>query len=66
MEYTERNSRINSVGSESLVWVQDNSGREFSCSLDTFSSNVRSINDLNQHERNSCQDINLIVGTERW
>lgn len=66
MEYTERNPRVNAVGYESLVWVQDDNGKEFSCTLDTSRNGVRSINDLNDHERASCMDVNLIVGTERW
>lgn len=66
MECTERDLGVSSVGYESLVWVRDNSGREFSCSLDNSRSGVRSIGDLTDHERASCMDVNQIVGTERW
>ena len=30
MEYTERDAKITSVGYESLVWVRDDNGKEFS------------------------------------
>lgn len=66
MEFMERDPRVNSVGYESLVWVRDNSGKEFSCSLDAVRDGVRSIDDLSDHERSSCMDVNLIIGTERW
>jgi hypothetical protein len=66
MEFTERDSSIGSVGYESMVWVQDDNGREFSCTLDHSRSNVRSFNDLSEHERTSCMNVNQIVGTERW
>jgi hypothetical protein len=66
MEYNERDSRIGSVGYESMVWVRDNEGHEFSCTLDHSRSNVRSLDDLNDHERDSCMNVNQIIGTERW
>ena len=65
MEYIERDPRINAVGYESMVWVQDNSGREFSCTLDT-ARGVRNFGDLTEHERTSCMDVNAILGDERW
>jgi hypothetical protein len=27
---------------------------------------VKSIDELSDHERQSCMDVNLLVGTERW
>jgi hypothetical protein len=66
MEYIERDPRVNAVGYESLVWVRDHSGREMSCSLDAARGGVRNIDDLTDHERSSCMDVNLIVGDERW
>ena len=65
MEYIERDPRISAVGYESMVWVQDNSGREFSCTLDT-SRSVRGFGDLTEHERSSCMNVNAILGDERW
>ena len=66
MEFTERDSRIGSVGYESMVWVRDNEGREFSCTLDRSRGDVRTLNDLSEHERSSCMNVNQIIGTERW
>lgn len=66
MEFTERDLRVNAVGYESLVWVRDDSGKEFSCSLDSARNGVRGIGDLTDHERASCMDVSMIVGTERW
>ena len=66
MEFTERDLRVNAVGYESLVWVRDDNGKEFSCSLDSTRNGIRSIDDLTDHERASCMDVSLIVGTERW
>ena len=66
MEFTERDPRVNAVGYESLVWVRDDNGKEFSCSLDNARNGVHTIHDLTQHERTSCMDVNLIIGTERW
>jgi len=63
MEFIERDPEVNSVGYESLVWVEDDSGNEFSCSLDSTRSGVQSIGDLTDHERSSCTNINQI---ERW
>ena len=65
MEYIERDPRISAVGYESMVWVQDNSGREFSCTLDS-ARKVRSFGDLTDHERASCMNVNAILGDERW
>ncbi len=66
MEYSERDPKVNAVGYESLVWVQDDTGTEFSCTLDTARNGVRSIHELNEHERASCMNVNAIVGDERW
>ncbi len=66
MEYNERDRNVQSVGYESLVWVRDDEGHEFSCSLDTSRGGVNSLDDLTEHERASCMDVNSIIGTERW
>ena len=66
MEFTERDQSIGNVGYESMVWVRDDNGREFSCTLDRARGGVRSLGDLSEHERSSCMDVSLIVGTERW
>ena len=66
MEFTERDRNIGNVGYESMVWVRDDDGREFSCTLDSSRGGIRSLSDLSEHERSSCMDVSLIVGTERW
>lgn len=66
MEFMERDLGVNTVGYESLVWVRDDNGREFSCSLEHNRSGVRRLDDLSDHERRSCMDVSVIVGTERW
>ncbi|WP_448874306.1 hypothetical protein [Desulfobulbus propionicus] len=66
MEFTERDNRLGDVGYASLVWVRDDEGREFSCTLDRSRGNVRSLGDLSEHERVSCMNVNQIIGTERW
>ncbi len=53
-------------GYESLVWVNDKDGQEFVCSLDNNRENPKSFNDLSEHEKRSCRNVNEIVGTERW
>lgn len=66
MEYSERDLGVHNVGYESLVWVNDDNGKEFSCSLDRIRGGIKSFRDLTDHEKASCMDVNLIVGTERW
>lgn len=52
-------------GYESLVWVNDQHGKEFVCSI-AQGDNNRSFEDLSEEEKKSCSDVNQIVGTERW
>lgn len=66
MEIIERDLGVRGVGYESMVWVRDDNGTEFSCSLDSPRSGIRSLGDLTDHERTSCMDVSVIVGTERW
>lgn len=66
MNAIERDHTITAAGYESLVWVNDHEGREYSCTLDTPRGAVTTIEELNDHERRSCMDVNLLVGTERW
>ena len=54
------------IGYEGLVWVNDKEGREFVCTLDSNRKNPRTFEDLSEHERSSCCNVNEIVGTERW
>lgn len=66
MEFNERDRGIGDFGYESMVWVRDDKGHEFNCTLDHARDGVRSMDDLSDHERASCININSIVGTERW
>ncbi len=66
MEFNERDKSIGDVGYESMVWVHDDKGREFNCTLDHARSGVKSLDDLSEHERASCMNVNSIIGTERW
>lgn len=66
MEYSERNLKITSAGYESLVWVRDDDGKEFSCTLDANRGNVKKFDELTEHEKKSCMDVSQIIGTERW
>ncbi len=53
-------------GYENLVWVNDRDGSEFVCTLDSNHDTIRGFEDLSEHERQSCTNVNEIVGTERW
>jgi hypothetical protein len=53
-------------GYETMVWVNDDDGREFSCTLDTNRKGIHKLNQLTEHERQSCMDVSLLIGTERW
>ena len=52
-------------GYESLVWVNDNDGQKFVFSVDNTLENPKRFDDLSEHEKLSCRNVNEIVGTER-
>ncbi len=52
-------------GYGNLVWVNDKDGKEFVCTLDSNESKKK-YEELTEHERKSCTNVNEIVGTERW
>ena len=52
-------------GYESLIWVNDENGKEYVCSLDQFSGK-KAFEQLTDEEKKRCSDVNQIVGTERW
>ena len=52
----------NKGGYESMVWVRDNDGREFSCYLE----DIKDPENLSAEEKARCLDVNLLIGTERW
>ena len=49
-------------GYESLIWIKDNDGYEYACSLEE----VKNPEKLTEEERQRCLNVNLLVGTERW
>ncbi len=53
-------------GYNGLVWVNDKEGKEYVCSLDNREETVGRYEDLSDIEQKSCQNVNEIVGTERW
>ena len=58
MNYTENTGG----GYESMVWVQDRDGRQFSCYL----KDIKNPEALTDEERAKCLDVNTLIGTERW
>lgn len=52
-------------GYESLIWLNDKSGKEYVCSIDNLDKR-RSFDQLTEEEKRQCTDVNQIVGTERW
>ncbi len=57
---------MNGYGYESLVWIRDEKGKEFYCSAEAVREDFTDGNELNNHERAACTDVNLLIGTERW
>ena len=51
-------------GRRSLVWLSDENGKEYVCSLDD--SDKKMYEELTEEEKRKCADVNQIVGTERW
>ena len=49
----------------SLAWVNDREGREFVCKVDFEHSNEKEFERLSEKERESCSNVNDIVGTEK-
>jgi len=52
-------------GYESLTWLNDNNGREFVCYSDDI-HDKNNFEDLTEEERKNCDNVNQLVGTERW
>ena len=56
------NFRENTGGYESMVWVQDENGREFAC----YREDIKNPEELREEEKANCLNVNSIIGTERW
>lgn len=52
-------------GYENLVWINDNKGNEFVCYADD-AGNKQSFDELNDEEKKNCENVNQLIGTERW
>ncbi len=52
-------------GYESLTWVNDKDGKEYVCSIDQFAGK-KTFEQLTEEEKGRCDNVNVIVGTERW
>lgn len=50
----------------SLSWVNDESGKEYVCTVDREHIDEKRYENLSENERKTCSDVNQIVGTERW
>ncbi|WP_167332857.1 hypothetical protein [Desulfogranum japonicum] len=49
-----------------LSWVNDESGKEYVCSVDREHIDEKKYENLSDEEKQSCTNVNEIVGTERW
>lgn len=50
----------------SMAWVNDESGKEYVCTVDSQHANEKKLENLSDEERKTCQDVNQFIGTERW
>lgn len=49
-----------------MVWVNDEDGHEYVCTVERDFDKKKSFSDLDDSERQTCMNVNEIVGTERW
>jgi hypothetical protein len=52
-------------GYESLTWINDKDGKEYVCYSDDVKENA-SFEELSEESKNNCDNVNQLVGTERW
>ncbi len=50
----------------SLAWVNDQEGHEYVCTVNKEHSNEKKYENLSRKEKKTCENVNQIVGTERW
>ena len=53
-------------GYESLVWINDEKGREFVCYGDDIHGQQKKFEELDDQQKKNCENVNNLVGTERW
>ena len=46
---------------QSMVWVKDETGKEFAC----YASDVKDVNNINDEEKSHCLDLSQVVG-DSW
>jgi hypothetical protein len=49
-------------GYESMIWVKDRDGRQFSC----YHKDIKNPENLTEEEKAKCMNVNALIGTERW
>lgn len=50
----------------SMAWVNDKEGHEFVCTVNNEHRDEKEYENLSEEERRTCQNVNQIIGTERW
>ncbi len=53
-------------GLGNLVWVRDKDGKQYACSVEALKGNIKSKEELTEEEKESCMDVSMMIGTERW
>ena len=53
-------------GYEALVWIRDKDGKEYACTAAALKGNLKTKEELSEEEMESCMDVSLLIGTERW
>jgi len=53
-------------GYESMIWVNDNEGREYVCNIDDVGEDISHRENLTEADLRKCLNVNELVGTERW
>jgi len=56
----------NKGGYEALVWIRDKDGKEYACTAAALKGNLKTKEELSEEEMESCMDVSLLIGTERW
>lgn len=52
-------------GYEALTWINDKDGKEYVCYSDEVKDRL-SFEQLNEEEQKNCENVNQLIGTERW
>ena len=52
-------------GYESIVWLNDEEGREYACYLEDVKDLENGVN-ISEDIKKRCLNVNDLIGTERW